>query len=110
MSELNRREFAEALALAALVPMLGTLPGIGHLPAFTTAAGTARTRAGSLAKALAGAIRAQYGSRLSEADLATITRQIQSGLERADTSGRPRSRTATSPMSCSPPSASDRAG
>ncbi len=85
MPDLNRREFAEALALAALVPMLGTLPGAGHLPAFTSAAGSAGLEPGSLAKALASAIRAQYGSRLSEADLATITRQIQSGLERADT-------------------------
>jgi hypothetical protein len=29
-------------------------------------------------------IRAQYGDRLSEADLAVVTRQIEDGLERAD--------------------------
>lgn len=85
MSKLNRREFAEALALAALVPMLGRLPGGSHLSAFTPAAGPAGLEPGTLAKALASAIRAQYGSRLSAADLTTITRQIQTGLERADT-------------------------
>jgi hypothetical protein len=36
-----------------------------------------------VAKALAGAIRAQYGNRLSAADFGVITRQIQSSLERA---------------------------
>ena len=40
--------------------------------------------AGALAKALAGAIRAQYGSRLSAKALTTITNQIQSGLERVE--------------------------
>lgn len=37
-----------------------------------------------LAKALAGVVRAQYGSRLAEADVTAITRQIRSGLERAE--------------------------
>jgi hypothetical protein len=32
---------------------------------------------------LAGVIRAQYGDRLSAADLAAVTRQIANGLERA---------------------------
>jgi hypothetical protein len=36
-----------------------------------------------LAKALAGAIRAQYADRLSEGDLATISQQIETSLERA---------------------------
>ncbi len=48
------------------------------------AAGLAAPEPGALAKALAAAIRAQYGDRLSEADLAAITRQIESGLERAE--------------------------
>jgi hypothetical protein len=37
-----------------------------------------------LAKVLAGALRAQYGDRLSEVDLAVVTRQIETGLERAE--------------------------
>lgn len=40
---------------------------------------------GAVAKALAGVVRAQYGPRLSRSDLATITKQIQSGVERAVT-------------------------
>jgi hypothetical protein len=79
MSELSRREFAEAIAFAALVPLLGGASTPGRMPAFAAAA----EDPASLAKALAGAIRAQYGGRLSEADLGTITRQIQSSLERA---------------------------
>jgi len=82
MSEMNRREFAEALALAALVPMVPGGAGAIRLPAFITTSAEADPSA--LAKALAGVIRAQYGDRLSEQDLATITRQIETGLERAD--------------------------
>jgi hypothetical protein len=88
MSEMNRREFAEAIALAALVPVLGTgahpirWPGASATSA--PAAGLAAHEPGALAKALAGVIRAQYGDRLSEADLAVVTRQIENGLERAD--------------------------
>jgi len=88
MSEMNRREFAEAIALAALVPMLGTgaapLRWPGPLAAGAPAAGLAAYEPSALAKALAGAIRAQYGGRLSEADLAVVTRQIETGLERAE--------------------------
>jgi len=88
VSEMNRREFAEALALAALAPMLGTGAGPIRWPsalaAGAPAAGLAAPEPSVLAKALAGAIRAQYGDRLSEADLAVVTRQIENGLERAD--------------------------
>ncbi|MGH7527073.1 MAG: hypothetical protein ACREMX_10250 [Gemmatimonadales bacterium] len=82
---MSRREFAVSLALAALVPVLG----VGTAPvrlAWWEAVGrdAAAEEPGALAKALAEAIRAQYGSRISEADLATITRQIQSGLERVE--------------------------
>jgi hypothetical protein len=89
MSELNRREFAEALALAALAPMLGAAAGpLQWNPlvaaSLADAAGAAGHEPGSLAKALAGAIRAQFGERLSEADLATVTRQIEASLERAE--------------------------
>ena len=80
MSEMNRREFAEALALSALAPMLGTGWPTPGLPSSRAAAAE---NPGALAEALAGAIRAQYGDRLSEADLAVVTRQIEASLERA---------------------------
>jgi hypothetical protein len=87
MSEMNRREFAEAIALAALVPVLGTGAGpirwAGTVATVAPAAGLAAQDPGALAKALAGVIRAQYGGRLSEADLTAVTRQIEVGLERA---------------------------
>jgi hypothetical protein len=88
MSELTRREFAEAIALAALVPMLGTGAGPIRWPGAPAigvpAIGLAAHEPSALARALAGAIRAQYGDRLSEADLDVVTSQIESGLERAD--------------------------
>lgn len=83
MSELSRREFAEAVALAALAPVLGSAPACLRLPP-PAAAGAAAPEPGALARALVGAIRAQYGDRLSPADLATVTRQIEAGLERAE--------------------------
>ena len=88
MPEMNRREFAEAIALAALVPVLGTGAGAirwpGTLAAGSPAAGLVAHESSALAEALTGAIRAQYGDRLSEADLAVVTRQIEAGLERAE--------------------------
>jgi len=80
MSEMNRREFAEALALAALVPMLGGSAAPIRLPALEAAV---LEEPGALARALAGAIRAQYGDRLNDSDLATVTRQIEASLDRA---------------------------
>ncbi|HEY7504198.1 MAG TPA: hypothetical protein VH700_08885 [Gemmatimonadales bacterium] len=81
MSDMNRREFAEAIALVSLAPLLGERVGWSSLAAVES--GAALDDPGSLAKALAGVIRAQYGTRLSEADFGVITRQIQSSLERA---------------------------
>jgi hypothetical protein len=81
MAELSRREFAEAIALVGLAPLLGERAGSSSLAGFEP--GAALDDPGSLAKALAGVIRAQYGTRLSEADFGVITRQIQSSLERA---------------------------
>ncbi len=80
MSDMNRREFAEAIALVGLAPLLGERAGLSSLVALE---GAAPEDPASLAKALAGAIRAQYGARLSEADFGVITRQIQFSLERA---------------------------
>jgi hypothetical protein len=86
---MNRREFAEALALAALAPVLGresfslNWPGSVAGGAATPGTVAAVRQPGQLAKALAGVIRAQYGKRLGAGDIATVTRQIESGLERA---------------------------
>jgi hypothetical protein len=81
MSELSRREFAEAIALVGLAPFIGERAGWLSLAALGS--GAALEDPASLAKALARAIRAQYGNRLSEAVFGVITRQIQSSLERA---------------------------
>ena len=88
MSGMNRRKFAEAIALTALVPILGASAGPVRwaLPVATGSPTTthAVNEPGALAKALAEAIRVQYGDRLSEADLDVVTRQIEAGLERAE--------------------------
>jgi hypothetical protein len=88
MSQMSRRDFAESLALAALVPVLGPklapIRWAGAVPPAVASAGIAPHDPGALAKALAAAIRAQYGDRLSDADLAVVTRQIEAGLERAE--------------------------
>jgi hypothetical protein len=81
MSDMNRREFAEVIALVGLAPLLGERAGWSRLAALEP--GTAVDDPSSLAKALANAVRAQYGDRLSQADLGVITRQIHSSLERA---------------------------
>ena len=87
MSGMNRREFAEAIALAGLAPMIGVAAPIRWPSVAATGAaapGLAANAADALARALAGVIRAQYGDRLSEADLDVVTRQIEAGLERAE--------------------------
>lgn len=90
MSGVSRREFAGSALTAALVPLLGGVTGplpAGWWEALSSALPDA-TAAGrsldALAEALAGAVRVQYGSRLSAEDLATVTRQIRSALERAE--------------------------
>ena len=80
MSEISRRDFAEAIALAGLAPWLGVGPDFVRLPPLGP--GIVEDLP-ALAKALTGVVRAQYAGRLSEADLATIGRQIESSLERA---------------------------
>jgi hypothetical protein len=81
MSEMSRREFAEVLAIVGLAPLLGEGNGLPGLSALGP--GARLDDPSALAQALAAAIRAQYDDRLSEADLAVITRQIQASLERA---------------------------
>ena len=84
MSELSRRSFAESLAVAALAPLIGVRPETIRLGAWTPATPHRTSDPGAVAKALAEVIRQQYGSRLSAADLATVTRQIQTGLDRVE--------------------------
>jgi hypothetical protein len=83
MTELSRRTFAESLAMATLAPVLGVAPESIRLAPWPATAPPA-TKPSALARALAGVIRTQYGSRLSAKDLDIITRQIRSGLERLD--------------------------
>lgn len=85
MNALSRRSFAESLAVAALAPLIGERPeAIRFAPWAPTGSPEVLDDPGALAKALAEVIRRQYGSRLSAGDLATVTRQIQTGLDRVD--------------------------
>jgi hypothetical protein len=68
------------------VPLLGTSPPVA--PGWWEALPRAAVTEGideldALARALAEAVRTRYGSRLGEADLDTVTRQIRNALERA---------------------------
>jgi hypothetical protein len=92
----NRRSFAESLALAALAPALGVPPEVlrldfgrldaASLPADSSdsAAGLEGASAASLVLALVEIIRLEYGSRLTADELAGVAEQIQVGLDRAD--------------------------
>ena len=84
MNALSRRSFAESLAVAALAPLIGARPEAIRFAGWTPTAPEILDDPGALAKALAEVIRGQYGSRLSAEDLATVTRQIQTGLDRVD--------------------------
>jgi hypothetical protein len=84
MTQISRRSFAEALAVAALAPLIGAPPESIRLTRWSVGARRISADPTALAKALAEVIRAQFGSRLSSGDLATIARQIQTGLERVD--------------------------
>jgi hypothetical protein len=84
MIDLNRREFAGSVLLAALAPVLG----IGAAPSREDWWAPAVAQAGDdldkLAEALAEVVRVQYGDRLGPEDLKTITRQIRTSLGRAE--------------------------
>jgi len=92
----NRRSFAESLALAALAPALG-VPAealrldfgrldAARLPAASSGSAAALEdgSAASLALALVEIIRLEYGSRLTAGELARVAEQIEAGLDRAD--------------------------
>jgi hypothetical protein len=92
----NRRSFAESLALAALAPALGVPTealrldfgclDAARLPADASGAAAALEggSAASLVLALVEIIRLEYGSRLTAGELAGVAEQIQAGLDRAD--------------------------
>jgi hypothetical protein len=93
---MNRRSFAESLALAALAPALG-VPAealrldFGRLDAARLPADSADSAStleqgsvASLVLALVEIIRLEYGSRLTAGELAGVAEQIQAGLDRAD--------------------------
>jgi hypothetical protein len=91
----NRRSFAESLALAALAPALGVpaealrldfgrLDATGLRAAASDSAALEEGSAASLVLALVQIIRLEYGSRLTAGELAAVAEQIQAGLDRAD--------------------------
>lgn len=85
MSHLSRRSFAESLAVTALAPLIGVRPETIRLAGWSPAAfPDAGEDPGAIAQTLAEVIRRHYGSRLSSKDLAIVTRQIQTGLDRVD--------------------------
>jgi hypothetical protein len=84
MSDISRRAFAESLAVAALAPLIGAPPETVRLAGWQVGLSEVSADPSALAKALTEVVRVQYGARLSSGDLATIARQIQSGLERVD--------------------------
>ena len=87
MTGLNRREFAESVMTAALVPLLGVAPlsaGWWQGVSPTLAAVPPDGDLDALAGALAAVVRSQYGERLTEADVTIITRQIRAALDRAE--------------------------
>ncbi|MEP6687599.1 MAG: hypothetical protein ABJC36_04570 [Gemmatimonadales bacterium] len=93
---MNRRSFAESLALAALAPALGVpvetlrrdLRGFGDTPIAPPVSGLAPMVEGedaaSLALMLVEIIRLEYGGRLTAKELAGVADQIRAGLDRAD--------------------------
>jgi hypothetical protein len=84
VSHLSRRSFAESLAVSALAPLIGMRPETIRLASWSPASSELGDEPGAIAKALAEVIRRQYGARLSAKDLATVTGQIQTGLDRVD--------------------------
>lgn len=86
MDGMSRRRFAESVVTGALVPLLGVgvAPGPAWWATLPDADAVAPGDLDALAEALTAAVRAQFGDRLSAADLAVVTRQIRTSLERAE--------------------------
>ena len=84
MVPMNRRSFTESVLTAALVPLLG--PGTPLAAAWWDPPPGLSVPPGdeldTVARAMAEAVRARYGSRLDETGLSAVTRQIRNALER----------------------------
>jgi hypothetical protein len=80
----NRRSFAESLALAALRLDFGRLDATSVPVGASDSAAALGGSAASLVSALVEIIRLEYGGRLTAGELAAVAEQIQAGLDRAD--------------------------
>jgi hypothetical protein len=99
-TDLTRRDFAKAAVAAVAVPVLAplaactpTAPPPGPAPSSTPAAGAMPDSAAAaprsqeptpLARALAEAVRVQYGDRMTEAEMARVQRGISGILQTAE--------------------------
>jgi hypothetical protein len=96
-NDLTRRDFAKAAVAAAVAPALAacaiTAPETAPAPETTSAAPTPTAAPASsgaqqeptpLARALAEAIRVQYGDRMTEAEMAKVQRSISGVLSTAE--------------------------
>lgn len=93
-SDLSRRDFARAAVAAVAVPVLaplaacaGTPPESAPSPATTppdSAAASPSQEPTPLARALADAVRVQYGDRMTDAEMAKVQRSITGVLQTAD--------------------------
>lgn len=81
--DLSRRAFTGALAAAAVAPLLGAeqpLRGAGRPEVPTPSARDLE----AVARELTDAVRAQYGHRLGNDEIAAVGRQILANLKRAE--------------------------
>jgi hypothetical protein len=102
-NDVSRRDFAKAAVAAVAVPMLaplaactGTAPESSPAPAASTPSGSPAAQPDSaaatpqpqeptpLARALAEAVRVQYGDRMTDAEMARVQRSISGVLQTAE--------------------------
>jgi hypothetical protein len=91
-NDLSRRDFAKAAVAAAVAPALAACASAAPEPAPTPAVPAPATPAAApggqeptpLARALMEAVRAQYGDRMTEAELARVRRGISGVLSTAE--------------------------
>ena len=97
-NDLTRREFAKAAVAAAVAPALAACatvapetapapaadPTLAPAPAAAPAAGASAQEPAPLARALAEAVRVQYGDRMTEAEMAKVQRTISGVLSTAE--------------------------
>lgn len=94
-NDLTRRDFAKAAVAAAVAPALAAcasttpetappMPGVSAAAAATPAAAPGRQEPTPLARALAEAVRVQYGDRMTEEEMAKVQRTISGVLSTAE--------------------------